>query len=97
MVHAYDSSAGEEGSQESREKDGGSRLALHLQRTEKPGPRDQGRTAEAACAPVSSYAEKPNSALRKVARVQLSSRIEVTSYIGRGHNLRALGCADPRG
>ena len=31
---------------------------------------------------------KPNSALRKVARVRLSNRVEVTAYIpGIGHNL----------
>jgi len=33
--------------------------------------------------------KKPNSALRKVARVRLSNAIEVTSYIpGEGHNLQ---------
>ena len=33
--------------------------------------------------------KKPNSALRKVARVKLSSQIEVTAYIpGIGHNLQ---------
>jgi small subunit ribosomal protein S12 len=33
--------------------------------------------------------KKPNSALRKVARVRLSSKIEVTAYIpGEGHNLQ---------
>ena len=33
--------------------------------------------------------KKPNSALRKVARVRLTNGIEVTSYIpGIGHNLR---------
>jgi len=33
--------------------------------------------------------KKPNSALRKVARVRLSSGMEVTSYIpGEGHNLQ---------
>ena len=33
--------------------------------------------------------KKPNSALRKVARVQLSNEFEVTSYIpGEGHNLQ---------
>ena len=32
--------------------------------------------------------KKPNSALRKVARVRLSNRIEITAYIqGEGHNL----------
>lgn len=33
--------------------------------------------------------KKPNSALRKVARVRLSNNIEVTSYVpGEGHNLQ---------
>ena len=33
--------------------------------------------------------KKPNSALRKVARVRLSNKFEVTSYIpGEGHNLQ---------
>ena len=36
--------------------------------------------------------KKPNSALRKVARVRLSSGIEVTAYIpGEGHNLQRGG------
>ena len=34
-------------------------------------------------------AKKPNSALRKIARVRLSNGVEVTSYIpGEGHNLQ---------
>jgi len=33
--------------------------------------------------------KNPNSALRKIARVRLSNKIEVTSYIpGEGHNLQ---------
>ena len=33
--------------------------------------------------------KKPNSALRKVARVKLTSQVEVTAYIpGEGHNLQ---------
>ncbi|HOD12469.1 MAG TPA: 30S ribosomal protein S12 [Candidatus Omnitrophota bacterium] len=33
--------------------------------------------------------KKPNSALRKIARVRLSNKMEVTSYIpGEGHNLQ---------
>jgi small subunit ribosomal protein S12 len=33
--------------------------------------------------------KKPNSALRKVARVRLTNKIEVTAYIpGEGHNLQ---------
>ena len=36
--------------------------------------------------------KKPNSALRKIARVRLSNGIEVTSYIpGEGHNLHLPG------
>lgn len=35
------------------------------------------------------YPEKPNSALRKVARVRLTNGIEVSAYIpGEGHNLQ---------
>ncbi len=38
---------------------------------------------------VYDYAKKPNSALRKVARVRLTNGAEVTSYIGgEGHNLQ---------
>ena len=33
--------------------------------------------------------KKPNSALRKIARVRLSNKFEITSYIpGEGHNLQ---------
>ena len=39
--------------------------------------------------------KKPNSALRKVCRVRLTTGYEVTSYIGgEGHNSRALSCSD---
>ena len=38
--------------------------------------------------------KKPNSALRKVARVRLSNGIEATAYIpGIGHNLQAFQCS----
>jgi len=41
------------------------------------------------CTRVYTTTKKPNSALRKVARVRLSSGIEVTAYIpGVGHNLQ---------
>lgn len=41
---------------------------------------------------------KPNSALRKVARVRLSNRTEVTAYIqGEGHNLAEHGIVLVRG
>ena len=40
--------------------------------------------------------KKPNSALRKIARVRLSNGIEVTSYIpGEGHNLQERLSACP--
>ena len=48
-------------------------------------------TAETWCLYSSKTAtpKKPNSALRKIARVRLSNGIEVTSYIpGEGHNLQ---------
>ena len=42
--------------------------------------------------------KKPNSALRKVARVRLSSGIEVSAYIpGEGHNLQELSMVLVRG
>ncbi|EAT58271.1 ribosomal protein S12 [Chlorobium ferrooxidans DSM 13031] len=47
--------------------------------------------AEAWCmyACYTTTPKKPNSALRKVARVRLSNKIEVTAYIpGEGHNLQ---------
>jgi len=42
------------------------------------------------CTRVSTFTpKKPNSALRKVARIRLSNRLEVTAYIpGEGHNLQ---------
>ena len=42
------------------------------------------------CTKVTTFTpKKPNSALRKIARVRLSNGIEVTSYIpGEGHNLQ---------
>ncbi len=42
--------------------------------------------------------KKPNSALRKVARVRLSNRMEVTAYIqGEGHDLAEHGIVMVRG
>lgn len=42
--------------------------------------------------------KKPNSALRKVARVRLSNRKEITAYIpGEGHNLQEHGIVLVRG
>ena len=41
------------------------------------------------CQGLHDYSKKPNSALRKVARVRLSNGFEVTAYIpGEGHNLQ---------
>lgn len=42
--------------------------------------------------------KKPNSALRKVARVRLSNKVEVTAYIpGEGHNLAEYSIVMVRG
>jgi small subunit ribosomal protein S12 len=42
--------------------------------------------------------KKPNSALRKVARVRLSNNVEVTAYIpGEGHNLQEHSIVAVRG
>ena len=51
----------------------------------KPCPQKRG-----VCTRVyTSTPKKPNSALRKIARVRLSNKLEVTSYIpGEGHNLQ---------
>ncbi|HOC21046.1 MAG: 30S ribosomal protein S12 [Chloroflexi bacterium] len=54
-------------------------------RAEKGNPQKRG-----VCTVVrTTTPKKPNSALRKIARVRLSNRIEVTAYIpGEGHNLQ---------
>jgi small subunit ribosomal protein S12 len=50
-----------------------------------PGPFKRGVCTQVKTTPP----RKPNSALRKVARVRLSNRIEVWAYIpGEGHNLQ---------
>jgi small subunit ribosomal protein S12 len=42
--------------------------------------------------------KKPNSAIRKIARVRLSNRITITAYIpGQGHNLREYSVVMVRG
>ena len=53
--------------------------------TDLPSPQKRG-----VCTAVkTSTPKKPNSALRKIARVRLSNGIEVTAYIpGEGHNLQ---------
>jgi small subunit ribosomal protein S12 len=79
----------------------GNRHADH-QPARAPGPRrpsrqEQGRPrcraarSAAACAPrvYTTTPKKPNSALRKVAKVRLTNGFEVISYIGgEGHNLQ---------
>jgi small subunit ribosomal protein S12 len=52
--------------------------------------RTQGPLKRGVCTRVWTVTpKKPNSALRKVARVRLTNRVEVTAYIpGEGHNLQ---------
>jgi len=59
--------------------------AYHRRYSRAPGPLKRG-----VCTRVYTVGpKKPNSALRKVARVRLSNRIEVLAYIpGEGHNLQ---------
>ena len=58
---------------------------LKNERTEKPSPQKRG-----VCTRVfTDTPKKPNSALRKIARVRLSNAMEATCYIpGEGHNLQ---------
>jgi len=58
---------------------------LKKKETDMPSPQKRG-----VCTQVKTTTpKKPNSALRKIARVRLSNGIEVTSYIpGEGHNLQ---------
>lgn len=60
-------------------------LKLRRERQSKGAPQKRG-----VCTQVKTMTpKKPNSALRKVARVRLSNGIEVTAYIGgEGHNLQ---------
>lgn len=59
--------------------------SLHKKATDSAAPQKRG-----VCTSVKTATpKKPNSALRKIARVRLSNGIEVTSYIpGEGHNLQ---------
>ena len=59
--------------------------SLHKVMTDSSAPQKRG-----VCTTVKTATpKKPNSALRKIARVRLSNGIEVTSYIpGEGHNLQ---------
>jgi small subunit ribosomal protein S12 len=59
--------------------------AYHRRYRRAAGPLKRGVCTRVYTAPP----KKPNSALRKVARVRLSNRIEVLAYIpGEGHNLQ---------
>ena len=53
------------------------------------GPEGQPAAPRGVHPRVHHHPKKPNSALRKVARVKLTSQVEVTAYIpGEGHNLQ---------
>ncbi len=67
------------------------RMGREQQRTKKTTPALQGSPQKrGVCIRVyTTTPKKPNSALRKVARVRLTNGVEVTSYIpGVGHNLQ---------
>ena len=67
-----------------------------MQREYRPNPSPQKRGVVTLVRTMTP--KKPNSALRKVARVKLSNREEVTAYIqGIGHNLAEHGIALVRG
>ncbi|MFR3071372.1 MAG: 30S ribosomal protein S12 [Paeniclostridium sp.] len=59
--------------------------SLHKKSTDASAPQKRG-----VCTSVKTFTpKKPNSALRKVARVRLTNGIEVSAYIpGEGHNLQ---------
>ena len=65
--------------------------SLHKKATDTSAPQKRG-----VCTAVKTATpKKPNSALRKIARVRLSNGIEVTSYIpGEGHNLQVVVLRD---
>ena len=59
--------------------------SLKRRATDAPSPQKRGTCVSVKTATP----KKPNSALRKIARVRLSNGMEVTSYIpGEGHNLQ---------
>jgi len=67
------------------------RRGRKLVKEKSKSPALKGRTqARGVCTRVfTTTPKKPNSALRKVARVKLSTGVEVTAYIpGEGHNLQ---------
>ncbi len=68
--------------------------SLKKKTTNQPSPQKRG-----VCTAVKTTTpKKPNSALRKIARVRLSNGIEVTTYIpGEGHNLQEHSVVMVRG
>jgi small subunit ribosomal protein S12 len=59
------------------------------QRTKSPAMKDCPQVRGVCVRVYTTTPKKPNSALRKVARVRLTNGMEVTSYIpGEGHNLQ---------
>jgi len=60
-----------------------------LRRTKKDNPKGAGFKRGVCVKVTTTTPKKPNSALRKIARVRLSNGMEVTAYIpGEGHNLQ---------
>ena len=60
-----------------------------LRRTKRELPRGAGFKRGVCVKVTTTTPKKPNSALRKIARVRLSNGMEVTAYIpGEGHNLQ---------
>ena len=60
-----------------------------LKRKKKEGPKGAGFKRGVCLKVTTTTPKKPNSALRKIARVRLSNGMEVTAYIpGEGHNLQ---------
>ena len=73
------------------QEDQGSRTTFYAQFVEAGDTSRQGFSPEARCMHQvrTMTPKKPNSALRKIARVRLSNNMEVTAYIpGEGHNLQ---------
>ena len=68
--------------------------SLHKKATDASAPQKRG-----VCTSVKTFTpKKPNSALRKVARVRLTNGIEVSAYIpGEGHNLQEHSVVLKRG
>jgi len=64
-------------------------VANTLRRKKKENPKGAGFKRGVCVKVTTTTPKKPNSALRKIARVRLSNGMEVTAYIpGEGHNLQ---------